>query len=115
MTFDEKKNLLYVPGGNAAPDIYDEGRPGPNLYTNSLIALDGATGRLAGTDNSFRTTYTITMSRTSAQCSGRRSVGRLGTWSPARARMEYCGFWMAIRLISSTAFRSLAELTLMRL
>ncbi len=47
MTFDEEKNLLYVPGGNAAPDIYDEGRPGPNLYTNSLIALDGATGRLA--------------------------------------------------------------------
>jgi alcohol dehydrogenase (cytochrome c) len=47
MTFDEEKNLLYVPGGNAAPDIYDEGRPGPNLYTNSLIALDAKTGRLA--------------------------------------------------------------------
>jgi len=47
MTFDEQKNLLYVPGGNAAPDIYDEGRPGSNLYTNSLIALDATTGRLA--------------------------------------------------------------------
>jgi alcohol dehydrogenase (cytochrome c) len=47
MTFDEEKNLLYVPGGNAAPDIYDEGRPGANLYTNSLIALDAMTGRLA--------------------------------------------------------------------
>ena len=47
MTFDEEKNLLYVPGGNAAPDIYDEGRPGPNLYTNSLIALDAMTGHLA--------------------------------------------------------------------
>jgi alcohol dehydrogenase (cytochrome c) len=47
MTFDEAKNLLYVPGGNAAPDIYDEGRPGANLYTNSLIALDAMTGRLA--------------------------------------------------------------------
>jgi alcohol dehydrogenase (cytochrome c) len=46
MTFDEEKNLLYVPGGNAAPDIYDEGRPGANLYTNSLIALDASTGRL---------------------------------------------------------------------
>ena len=46
MTFDEEKNLLYVPGGNAAPDIYDEGRPGDNLYTNSLIALDASTGRL---------------------------------------------------------------------
>ena len=47
MTFDEEKNLLYVPGGNAAPDIYDQGRPGTNLYTNSLIALDAMTGRLA--------------------------------------------------------------------
>jgi alcohol dehydrogenase (cytochrome c) len=47
MTFDVEKNLLYVPGGNAAPDIYDEGRPGDNLYTNSLIALDGTTGHLA--------------------------------------------------------------------
>jgi len=28
MTFDEEKNLLYVPGGNAAPDIYDEGSSG---------------------------------------------------------------------------------------
>src|ERR1700730_6152011 len=47
MTFDEEKNLLYVPGGNAAPDIYDQGRPGTNLYTNSLIALDAMTGHLA--------------------------------------------------------------------
>jgi alcohol dehydrogenase (cytochrome c) len=47
LTFDEEKNLLYVPGGNPAPDIYDEGRPGANLYTNSMIALDAMTGRLA--------------------------------------------------------------------
>ncbi len=47
VAFDEDKNLLYVPGTNPAPDIYDQGRPGSNLYTNSLIALDGTTGRLA--------------------------------------------------------------------
>jgi len=46
MSFDEKKNLLYVPGGNAAPDLYDDDRPGDNLYTNSLIALDALTGHL---------------------------------------------------------------------
>lgn len=46
MAFDEEKNLLYVPGGNPAPDIYDEDRPGANLYTDSFIALDAATGRL---------------------------------------------------------------------
>ena len=46
MSFDGKKNLLYVPGGNAAPDLYDDDRPGDNLYTNSLIALDATTGHL---------------------------------------------------------------------
>ena len=47
MSFDAQKNLLYVPGGNPAPDIYDAGRPGANLYTDSLIALDATTGHLA--------------------------------------------------------------------
>ena len=47
MSFDVEKNLLYVPGGNPAPDIYDDDRPGDNLYTNSLIALDATTGHLA--------------------------------------------------------------------
>jgi alcohol dehydrogenase (cytochrome c) len=46
MSFDVQRNLLYVPGGNAAPDLYDDGRPGANLYTNSLIALDATTGHL---------------------------------------------------------------------
>jgi alcohol dehydrogenase (cytochrome c) len=46
MSFDVQKNLLYVPGGNAAPDLYDDDRPGDNLYTNSLIALDATTGHL---------------------------------------------------------------------
>ncbi len=47
MSFDLQRNLLYVPGGNAAPDLYDDDRPGDNLYTNSLIALDATTGHLA--------------------------------------------------------------------
>jgi alcohol dehydrogenase (cytochrome c) len=47
MSFDVQRNLLYVPGGNAAPDLYDDDRPGTDLYTNSLIALDATTGHLA--------------------------------------------------------------------
>lgn len=46
LSFDIRKDLLYVPGGNAAPDFYDNGRPGANLYTDSIIALDAKTGRL---------------------------------------------------------------------
>jgi alcohol dehydrogenase (cytochrome c) len=37
---------LYVPGGNPEPDYYDDSRPGANLYTNTLIALNAKTGQL---------------------------------------------------------------------
>ncbi|HVB33559.1 MAG TPA: PQQ-binding-like beta-propeller repeat protein [Patescibacteria group bacterium] len=43
---DPAHGLLYVPGGNAAPDFYSKSRPGANLYTNSLIVLDAKTGHL---------------------------------------------------------------------
>ncbi|MFY9529724.1 MAG: PQQ-binding-like beta-propeller repeat protein [Candidatus Acidiferrales bacterium] len=46
LSYDTEKDLLYVPGGNPAPDFYDDARPGANLYANSIIALDGRTGRL---------------------------------------------------------------------
>jgi alcohol dehydrogenase (cytochrome c) len=45
---DTERNLLYVPAGNPAPDFDVEARGGDNLYTNSLIALDAATGRIVG-------------------------------------------------------------------
>jgi alcohol dehydrogenase (cytochrome c) len=47
LSYDTEKDLLYVSGGNPAPDYYDDQRPGANLYTNSIIALDAKTGRLA--------------------------------------------------------------------
>ena len=50
LSYDTEKDLLYVPGGNPAPDFYDDARPGPNLYTNSIIALNGKTGRMAWYD-----------------------------------------------------------------
>jgi alcohol dehydrogenase (cytochrome c) len=47
LSYDTEKDLLYVSGGNPAPDFYDDARPGANLYTNSIIALEAKTGRLA--------------------------------------------------------------------
>ena len=47
MSFDTEKGLLYVPIGNPAPDFYDKDRPGDNLYTDSIVALDVRTGKLA--------------------------------------------------------------------
>ena len=45
-SFDSEKGILYVAGGNPAPDFWDDARPGANLYTNSMIALDAKTGHL---------------------------------------------------------------------
>lgn len=45
-TLDTAKAILYVPSGNPAPDFDIELRKGDNLYTNSVIALDAATGRM---------------------------------------------------------------------
>jgi alcohol dehydrogenase (cytochrome c) len=47
LSYDTEKDLLYVSGGNPAPDFYDDARPGTNLYTNAIIALDAKTGRMA--------------------------------------------------------------------
>ena len=45
-TLDAERGVLYLPAGNPAPDFDVEARGGDNLYTNSIIALDAATGRL---------------------------------------------------------------------
>jgi glucose dehydrogenase len=43
---DRSTNTLFVPVGNAGPDYARRVRPGDNLFTNSLVALDAADGKL---------------------------------------------------------------------
>jgi len=47
-TLDENRGVLYVSAGNPAPDFDAAMRDGENLYANSLIALDAASGRMLG-------------------------------------------------------------------
>jgi glucose dehydrogenase len=44
MTVDEARGLVFLPLGSASYDFYGGDRPGDNLYANSLVALDAATG-----------------------------------------------------------------------
>src|SRR6185312_11686862 len=46
LSLDVKTGILYLPVGNPAPDFYGEIRPGANLYTNSVVALDAKTSKL---------------------------------------------------------------------
>jgi alcohol dehydrogenase (cytochrome c) len=45
-TYDAKTNLVLWPTGNPSPDWNGDTRLGDNLYTNSLLALDPASGEL---------------------------------------------------------------------
>ena len=45
-SYDPKLNLLYWPTGNPWPDFYGGDRPGDNLYTDSVLALDADTGKM---------------------------------------------------------------------
>lgn len=43
---DETRGIFYAPTGSAVSDFYGADRVGNDLYANSLLALDAATGKL---------------------------------------------------------------------
>lgn len=45
-SYDPELDLIYWGVGNPNPDYYGDSRPGDNLYSNSLVALEASTGKL---------------------------------------------------------------------
>ena len=45
VALDEQRGIVYAPTGSAASDFYGANRVGDNLFANSLLALDAATGK----------------------------------------------------------------------
>jgi quinoprotein glucose dehydrogenase len=45
MSVDVTRGIVYIPTGSATPDFYGGARIGANLFANSLLALDAATGK----------------------------------------------------------------------
>jgi len=46
ITADPKRGLVFLPVSSASPDHYGGDRPGANLYSDSIVALDAKTGTL---------------------------------------------------------------------
>lgn len=44
MTVDTMRGIVYIPTGSATPDFYGGARLGADLFANTLLALDAATG-----------------------------------------------------------------------
>ncbi len=45
ITLDEKRGLIFAPTGSATYDFYGANRHGDNLFANTLLCLDAATGK----------------------------------------------------------------------
>jgi PQQ-dependent dehydrogenase (methanol/ethanol family) len=45
VTYDSELGLIFVGTGNSNPDMDGRGRPGDNLFTNSVVAIDARTGK----------------------------------------------------------------------
>jgi quinoprotein glucose dehydrogenase len=45
MALDEKRGIVYAPTGSAVSDFYGADRIGNNLFADTLLALDAATGK----------------------------------------------------------------------
>jgi glucose dehydrogenase/cytochrome c553 len=45
MAVDRERGIVYAPTGSAAPDFYGATRIGDDLFANTLLALDAATGK----------------------------------------------------------------------
>jgi quinoprotein glucose dehydrogenase len=46
MALDERRGLLYLPTSTPTSDYYGGQRPGANLFAESLVCLDAATGKI---------------------------------------------------------------------
>jgi quinoprotein glucose dehydrogenase len=47
LSVDPQRHLVFVPTGSASPDFFGGLRPGDDRWANSVVALDGDTGKLA--------------------------------------------------------------------
>ncbi len=55
--YDKTLNLIYTTVGNPSPDLDGGIRPGDNLYTDCVVAIDATTGKTSGTTRLSRMTY----------------------------------------------------------
>lgn len=46
LSVDAARHMVFVPTGSASPDFFGGARPGDNRWANSIVALDGDTGKL---------------------------------------------------------------------
>ena len=89
MSVDTARGIVYVPTGSATPDFYGGDRLGANLFANSLIALDAATGKRLW---HFQTVHHDLWDRDLPSAPNLVTVTRAGARVDAAAQITKSGF-----------------------
>ena len=89
MSVDTARGIVYVPTGSATPDFYGGDRLGANLFANSLIALDAATGRRLW---HFQTVHHDLWDRDLPTAPNLVTISRAGARVDAAAQITKSGF-----------------------
>lgn len=87
---DEKRGLVYVNTGNAAPDVYGADRAGKNLHTASIVALDIRSGQVKW---AYQQTHHDIWDYDSAQPSVLFDVQKNGETIPALGECSKNGYY----------------------
>ncbi len=101
-SLDPAAGLLLIPVGNPGPDFASEVRPGTNLFTNSLVALDAMTGKLKWWHQLLGQKIA-----TGTPPWWRRSIRPMAAgWRPWPAKTAFCTSWTARAASSGSRHRS---------
>ena len=94
-SYDPQLNLVYWGTGNPGPDLIGDVRPGDNLYTNSMLAVDADSGKL-------KWHFQFTPHDTTT---GMRSASRF--WRTSRSAALHANFCCKL-IVTASSMRSIA-------
>jgi quinoprotein glucose dehydrogenase len=89
VSIDEARGMVFAATGSVGDDFYGGDRPGANLYANSVLALDAATGKLLW---HFQTVHHDVWDYDPAAPPNLVTVHREGRTVPAVAQLSKTGF-----------------------
>ena len=89
ISLDDKRGIAYFPTGSPTYDYYGADRPGANLFSDCLLALDARTGKRLWHFQSVQISGTTTTTQR-LNCSRSSVTARASTWSRWRGRPGFC-------------------------
>lgn len=106
MSVDEKRGLVFLPTSSPSPDFYGGLRPGDNKYADSVVALDGRTGKVVW---SFQTIHHDVWDYDLPAQPGLYSVWRNGEVHDVVAQVTKTGFVFVLDRDTGEPFLPVAE------